>query len=57
MSDLRERVIAYNAEIKNALQTIVDALNQGQRKKLLRNAAVAAMLKRYGVEVRDGDGR
>ena len=53
MSDLRERVIAYNAEIKNALQTIIDALNQGQRKKLLKNATVAAMLKRYGVEVGD----
>lgn len=53
MSDLRERVVAYNVEIKNALQTIIDALNQGQRKKLLRNAAVAAMLKRYGVEAGD----
>lgn len=57
MSDLRERVVAYNVEIKNALQTIIDALNQGQRKKLLKNAAVAAMLKRYGVDVGDGDGR
>lgn len=57
MSDLRERVVAYNVEIKNALQTIIDALNQGQRKKLLRNATVAAMLKRYGVDVGDGDGR
>lgn len=57
MSELRERVVAYNAEIKAALQTIVDALNQGQRKKLLKNAAVAAMLRRYGVEVGDGDGR
>lgn len=53
MSDLRERVVAYNVEIKNAPQTIIDALNQGQRKKLLRNAAGAAMLKRYGVEVGD----
>lgn len=53
MSELRARVVAYNVEIKAALQTIVDALNQGQRKKLLRNAAVAAMLKRYGVEVGD----
>ncbi len=53
MSDLRDRVVAYNAEIKNALQTIINALNQGQRKKLLKNAAVAAMLKRYGIEVGD----
>lgn len=53
MSELRERVVAYNTEIKAALQTIVDALNQGQRKKLLRNETVAAMLKRYGVDVGD----
>lgn len=53
MSERRDRVIAYNVEIKNALQTIIDALNQGQRKKLLKNAAVAAMLKRYGIEVGD----
>lgn len=26
-------------------------MNNGQRKKLLRNETVAAMLKRYGVEV------
>lgn len=50
MSDLRERVIAYNAEIKNALRTILAALNPGQRKKLLKNAAVAAMIKRYGID-------
>lgn len=57
MSELRARVVAYNTEIKAALQTIINALNQGQRKKLLKNAAVAAMLRRYGVEVRDWDGR
>ena len=32
MSELRDRVIAYNAEIKAALQTMLGALNQGQRK-------------------------
>ena len=50
MSDLRDRVIAYNAEIKAALQTVLDALNQGQRKKLLKTAAVKAMAERYGIE-------
>lgn len=50
MSDLRERVIAYNAEIKSALQTVLDGLNPGQRKKLLKNPAVKAMAERYGID-------
>lgn len=50
MSELRDRVIAYNTEVKAALQTMLDELNQGQRKKLLRNPAVRAMFERYGVE-------
>ena len=33
MSELRDRVIAYNAEIKTALQAVYNDLNQGQRKK------------------------
>lgn len=49
MSDLRDRVIAYNTEIKDALQTVLDALNPGQRKKLLKNPAVKAMTERYGI--------
>ena len=50
MSELRDRVIAYNAEIKEALQTVLDALNRGQRKKLLKNTAVKAMVERYGID-------
>lgn len=50
MSDLRDRVIAYNAEIKTALQTMFDALNPGQRKKILKNPAVKAMAERYGID-------
>ena len=50
MSDLRERVIAYNTEIKGSLQAVYDDLNQGQRKKLLRNPSIRAMFARYGVE-------
>ena len=46
MSDLRDRVIAYNAEIKSALQTVLDELNHG---KLLKNPAVKAMAERYGI--------
>ena len=50
MSELRDRVIAYNAEIKTALQAVYNAHNQGQRKKLLRNPVIRAMFERYGVE-------
>lgn len=51
MSELRDRVIAYNAEIKTALQAVYNDLNQGQRKKLLCNPAIRAMFERYGVEI------
>ena len=50
MSDLRDRVIAYNTEIKTALLTMLDALNAGQRKKILKNPAVKAMADRYGID-------
>ena len=50
MSNLRERVIAYNMEVKAALQAVYNDLNQGQRKKLLRNPTIRAMFERYGVE-------
>ena len=36
-------------ETRAALQTVYDALNQGQRKKLLRDDTVAALLARYEV--------
>ena len=51
MSELRDRVIAYNAEVKAALQAVYNNLNQGQRKKLLRNPVIRAMFERYGVEI------
>ena len=51
MSELRERVIAHNTEVKAALQAVYNDLNQGQRKKLLRNPVIRAMFERYGVEI------
>ena len=50
MNKLRERIIAYNTEIKAALQAVYNDLNHGQRKKLLRNPAIRSMFERYGVE-------
>lgn len=51
MSELRDRVIAYNTEVKAALQAVYSDLNQGQRKKLLRNPTIRAIFERYGVEI------
>lgn len=49
--ELREAVSATKAETKAALQTVYDALNQGQQKKILKDPVVAALFERYGVEV------
>ena len=51
MSGLRERVIAYNTEVKAALQAVYNDLNKGQRKKLLRNPTIRAMFERCGVAI------
>ena len=48
---LVDKVIAYNLEIKTALQTMYNALNQGQRQKILKNEKVKTLFQRYGVEV------
>ena len=48
---LLDKVIAYNLVIKTALQTMYNALNQGQRKKILKNEKVKTLFERYGVEV------
>lgn len=42
---------AVKAETAAALQTVYDALNQGQRQKLLKNDAVAHLLNFYGVKL------
>jgi len=38
----------YN-ETKTALQTVFDALNQGQQKKILKDETVAALFAHYNV--------
>lgn len=53
MSELRKRVVAYNAEVKAALQAVYNDLNRGQQKKLLRNPTIRAMFERYGVEIEE----
>ena len=49
MNELREKVIAYNKEVKEALETIYTELNKGQQKKLLKSERVKALFVRYGI--------
>lgn len=37
-------------ETKTALQTVYDALNSGQQKKIIKDETVKAIFDRYGVE-------
>ena len=46
---LTAAVEAAKAETKSALQTVYDALNQGQQKKVVKNAEVKELFDRYGV--------
>jgi hypothetical protein len=43
-------VVVAKAETKKALQTVYDALNQGQQKKIVKDEAVKALFDLYGVE-------
>lgn len=49
-ADLTAAVASAKAETKAALQTVYDALNQGQRKKIVKDEAVKALFDLYGVE-------
>ena len=47
---LNEAVNAARDETRNALQTVYDALNQGQQKKILKDESVKRLLSLYGVK-------
>ena len=47
---LDREVAEVMADTKAALQTVYDALNQGQQKKLVKEPQVKALFDRYGVE-------
>lgn len=49
--ELEQKTAAVITETKTALQTVYDALNQGQQKQVVKDHAVAALFERYGVEV------
>ena len=49
-NELIAAVDAAKAETKSALQTVYDALNPGQKKQIVKNAAVKTLFDRYEVE-------
>lgn len=49
-AELTQAVETAKTETKNALQTVYDALNNGQQKKILKDEAVKALFDLYGVE-------
>ncbi len=46
---LLDKVAAVKSETKDALQLVFDSLNQGQQKKIVKEAAVKELFDRYGV--------
>lgn len=46
---LNAAVLAVKQETKEALQSIYDCLNQGQQKKLCKDAVASRLLARYEV--------
>ncbi len=49
-TELTEAVANAKAETKTALQTVYDALNSGQQKKIVKDEAVKKLFDLYGVE-------
>lgn len=49
-NELKNKTASVKSETKAALLRMLSALNQGQRKKIVKNAEVAVLLDRYGVE-------
>ena len=49
--ELEQKTTSVVNETRDALQTVYDALNQGQQKKILKDEKVKALFERYRVEV------
>ena len=49
--ELTTKTDAVINETKVALQTVYDALNHGQKQKILKNESVAVLFERYGVKI------
>jgi hypothetical protein len=49
-AELSQAVAACKAETAAAIRTMYDALNQGQKKQIVKNEAVAELFARFGIE-------
>ena len=49
-TELKQAVDVRITETRTALQTVYDALNKGQKQKLVKNEAIKALFDMYGVE-------
>ena len=49
-SQLVAAVTAYKTETQEALQTMYDALNQGQQKQIVKHEKVKLLFDRHGVQ-------
>ena len=49
-AELNAAVETARQETRNALQTVYDALNQGQQKKIVKDEKVKKLFDLYGVE-------
>ena len=49
-TELQEAVNKAKAETKEAMQTMYDALNQGQRKQIVKDEAVKKLFDLHGVQ-------
>lgn len=47
--ELKQKTDRAVNETKEALQTVYDALNNGQKKQIVKNDKVKALFERYGV--------
>lgn len=49
---LQKAVTAYNSEMEYVVKTIIESITaKGQRKKLVQDEKVKAILDRYGIEI------
>lgn len=49
-TELKNAVESAKAETRTALQTVYDALNQGQQKKIVKDENVKKLFDLYGVQ-------
>lgn len=52
-SELKQKTDAVINETHDALQTVFDGLNKGQRQKLLKDERIKSLMERYGIDTND----